>query len=485
MVNYSERWPQTVRTGILLLSIPVTLAILHWMITPDIRTVLIFDHSRFNVYTLWTSAYVHRNIDHLNGNLLGYSVALAALWPIFYRNNTQKELRNIVLAFLIVLPPLISVSDYLVYRYLLNVTDQVATRGFSGIVAALFGLLLVIVVKEVHTICQNWQRTTNYFLALILSILGGIVLYSGIGTLVIYISIVVGLVLVVFGVIPLDKLLNPGQMVQDIKTRPFQIGLISYGSAVLVFLVPALFPVNWIHQQSVTNIFGHAAGLLFGGLFGGGLVLLTLTEWGRTEVRKRSYLKPLLTTKLNIAILRRMVVLAILFPILFAAVSYHLTSTNAILTGATVLYASLLLFREIPTQPALEIESTDIAVHTDGSFIVSLESRNIGTATAEDVVAHSRIYDPKSDTSSFWVEGESLEDDPDERVDVEPSHYQHFGVSIDEEQIPNGIFTENVRIESKIGAVNQSYTTYDVLGREALDKYNEFVKAIKQIAAAT
>lgn len=157
----SNRWTETLRTALLLLAIPATLAVIHLLSTPEIRSGLIFDHDRFRIYTLWTSAYIHRSFSHLNGNLLGFAVVIVALWPFFYFDKTQKEFRHILMAFLAVLPPLISFSDYLVYRYLLGANNQVATRGFSGILAALFGLLFVVVVKEVHTIISDWQRTTK------------------------------------------------------------------------------------------------------------------------------------------------------------------------------------------------------------------------------------------------------------------------------------------------------------------------------------
>lgn len=253
-------------------------------------------------------------------------------------------------------------------------------------------------------------------------------------------------------------------------------------------MVPAFFPVDWIHAESATNIFGHAAGLFLGGLFGGSVVLLTLTESGRIEVRKRSHFRPLFFSKVYTNILRRTTTLTLLLSVILAVSAMSFSSSTPILAGATVLYASILLFREVPDQPALTVESMDIAIHRDGSFLVSIEVRNVGTGIAEDVVAHARIYDPISDTSTFWTEN-NLRDDQDQDgnggMNIKPSHYHKFGVSIDENRIPNEIFTDDVRFECRVESVNQSYTAFEVLSREALDRYNEFVRAMRAIARSS
>lgn len=62
--------------GVLFIAIIPVLIGLHFLLPNPVRESLVFDHSEFALYTLWTSAYVHASNGHLFNNVFGYVMAM-------------------------------------------------------------------------------------------------------------------------------------------------------------------------------------------------------------------------------------------------------------------------------------------------------------------------------------------------------------------------------------------------------------------------
>jgi membrane associated rhomboid family serine protease len=269
---------ETVRTGALLVAIPVVLTLIHIVVPPSVQSVFVFDHSRFRVYTLWTSSFVHLDWGHLGGNLLGYTLAVAALWMITYERGTQSGLRHTVLVFVFFLPPLVSVFDYLSFRYVIRATESAATRGFSGIAAALLGLVLVAAASEVYVLIKSRQETLLYTMAIVLLSLGGIVVKGGIGTIRTYALLGLGVSLLSVQWIRRMVRLERPQLKQIVTEQRQSLTQLLYASLVVVVLVPLMFPIDWVGTNSVTNIFGHFAGFVLGTVIGA-IFVTQYSEW--------------------------------------------------------------------------------------------------------------------------------------------------------------------------------------------------------------
>lgn len=247
----------------LVLAIPVFLTLLYYLLPEAIHNAFVFDHSRFSVYTLWTSAYIHRNFSHLTSNLLGYAIAILPLLLIYSRCEGLERFRNLLLVFLVGVPPLVSISDYLIFRFVLGVAEESATRGFSGVVAALYGLLFATLVGYVYEL-RDWIAAVNFGLAIVLATLGGVLFYSGVGSLLLYGVVAGGVAIVGVNLVSLNVICDGGRLKDAIKKWGHDGILVAYGGLVIVLIVPMMFPINWVGQESVTNIFGHAAGFLLG-----------------------------------------------------------------------------------------------------------------------------------------------------------------------------------------------------------------------------
>lgn len=82
---------ELVLTVPILLAIPALLSLFHFYLPHSLHEIFIFDHSRFSIYTLWTSAYVHRSSSHLTSNILGYTAAVLPLSLLYAHRGGLKH----------------------------------------------------------------------------------------------------------------------------------------------------------------------------------------------------------------------------------------------------------------------------------------------------------------------------------------------------------------------------------------------------------
>ncbi|EJN61570.1 hypothetical protein [Halogranum rubrum] len=246
----------------LILSIPLLLVALHYGVAPATRNQFVFDHDQIALVDMYAANFLHLDDAHLRGNLLGYVAAIAPTWALYAVDDEHRRFRRTLAGFVLGLPLLISLGDYLVFRYAFEATANSATRGFSGIVSALFGWLFVATVALVWRDVDA-QRAIYTALTIVLGILGGIVLLSGIATPAILGALGVGVVLSATGFVPWETV-RSGGLLDAAREHWTLIQLVAYAGLALLLIVPGLFPVDWIGEGSVTNIFGHAVGFGLG-----------------------------------------------------------------------------------------------------------------------------------------------------------------------------------------------------------------------------
>lgn len=255
--------------GILLgLVIPVLIG-LHFFLPETVRSLLVFDHSRFSVYTLWSSAWVHIDNDHLFNNILGYTLGMGLVWFIFERRNRQRPLQRIFIVILSVYPVLISLTSFAILQFVLQATDAI-TRGFSGINSAILGLLYVSILETTYD-HRGWRGVYGLALGIILLTMVGMAQRASVLTWKIIGVSSIGVVLCLSYIFPLNL-----WKMDDIKERLRENGddfaIISYGAIVLSLVLPRIFPLNWVRGDQIINIFGHFAGLIYG-IIGGTLLI--------------------------------------------------------------------------------------------------------------------------------------------------------------------------------------------------------------------
>lgn len=238
---------------------------IHVLAPSSVRAQLAFDHGAFVFWTLWTHAYVHDGWSHLLQNVGGFGVIAGVAYFLCRGLNARRWFWVSVMAFLVVLPVLVSLSSYV----LLGVFAPAATpveRGFSGVVAGFAGLVFVAFLVWMNREFGLAVTQAIGQMAVLLMLWEVSVIYAG------WIDVRVT-VLVAFGLALSWVLLLRAVSWRDAWGRreawwtelqlAFGVGI------VLLTVVVALFPADPVSGGTFTNIFAHGAGFVLGGLVAG------------------------------------------------------------------------------------------------------------------------------------------------------------------------------------------------------------------------
>jgi hypothetical protein len=273
--NQANRAKRDVLIG--LVTLPVLLIVVHFALPESLHRALVFDHSTFPSYTVFTGAFVHASDIHLYQNLLGYTLVAAYASMLAYYTDGLCWFRRTLVVSAGVLPILTNLTSYVLLSWQYPGADPVS-RGFSGVVGGFGGVLLVALYRALRVKYDGdvaWTVCLSLFLLLMQLI---DVRYSG------------QLRVAVTGLVGLGILLVAGQYVYEHDLRPvdwehFRRGvfgalLVGLVGVVLSVLILALFPQPsaLVDDGTFTNIFAHAAGFVWGIVVSAGSLI---TGWNR------------------------------------------------------------------------------------------------------------------------------------------------------------------------------------------------------------
>ena len=250
------------------IAIAAVLAGLHFLLPQSIQDQLVFQHANLNPLTMWTSAFVHLDNQHLFSNLQGYATAIAPLYILYWHWGRRRDLRRAVLLMLLVFPFLVSGASYLVFRFVYHASEMTVTRGFSGIVGALAGFLFASLVAFLADRYGRFRGLSAGMLMLLVAL--GALLFS-VSAVVTWWEmglVVFGIVLEASILVPREVLVRPGELRRVFEENWEAFGLVVYGFLAVVVLVLGLFPAEVVHEGGMTNIFGHGVGFGLGAIFG-------------------------------------------------------------------------------------------------------------------------------------------------------------------------------------------------------------------------
>lgn len=256
----------------LLAALPAALALLHLFLPPSVHDALVFVHADPSPVTAWTAAFVHLDDQHLVSNVVGYSAAVLPAYLLFAYRDRRRAFWVALLAFLAVVPLVASTASYLVYKHVFHVSETAVSRGFSGVVAACYGLLYAGTVGFVREL-SDWRRAVNFGLAVLLLVLVGILFRGGALEPVVAAVAGVGVVLVGSDLVPRDAWREPRRVLGQMAREPGSVLLIGYCALVVVVMVPGLFPLNWVQGGQVSNVVAHGVGFGVGVLIETGLMV--------------------------------------------------------------------------------------------------------------------------------------------------------------------------------------------------------------------
>jgi hypothetical protein len=238
------------------------LTAIHVLVPGTVQARLAFDHEAFNLSGLYTSAFVHSSDAHLFGNVLGYLLTASYTYWLCLEAHVRRWFRRTFVALPLVLPPLVTLTSYAVYRYRFGAFPAVE-RGFSGVVAGFGGFLLValaVYLEDRFGDGLGYRAGVAVFLLLLVEI---DVIYAGVEPLVAGLALLG--VVVLFG----DYARQHGPVVGLGRGRWNWVrSLLLVGLVLLVlsYVVVALFPARIAESGDLTNVVGHAAGFVYGGV---------------------------------------------------------------------------------------------------------------------------------------------------------------------------------------------------------------------------
>lgn len=247
-----------------LTAVVVLLAGVHFLVPPSIQAVLAFDHGQFAPYTLLTAAYVHGSDSHLYNNLIGYAITALYTYALCLSVDERRWFRRTFSVQLLLLPILANLISYTVFRLQFPEADPVS-RGFSGVVSSFVGFLLVALYVFVR---QRHSREVGYAVGLsMFFILLQLIDLQYAGRLQ---PSVAGLIALGGILVVVPHLWNGIEVPTGTarETALNTIGAIGMIRVILVYLMLHLFPDPGaiVADGTITNVFGHAAGFVWGAL---------------------------------------------------------------------------------------------------------------------------------------------------------------------------------------------------------------------------
>lgn len=240
-------------------SVAGLLILIHVLAPAHLQAELAFNHEKFRLWTLVTSAYVHADSNHLVNNVTGFLLTAVIVYWLTWLVQQRRWFRVTTGVFLVGLPVLVNLTSYLILSWLAPEASFTG-RGFSGIGAGYVGYLYVALLVWIGD--KASETVSNYIgqAIFVLIVWELSLIYSG-PTLWVVGLVIVCLSLLAWGLLRQTEIDDTRAWWADWQP---EIGLGIGFVAVILAAIVSLFPANFIGPDSLTNIFAHGAGFLWG-----------------------------------------------------------------------------------------------------------------------------------------------------------------------------------------------------------------------------
>ena len=131
-----------------LVFVPAALVAIFLFVPRSVQWSLAFDHGDPRASALLTAAYVHATPLHLYSNVVAYVVAAGFSHWLSLASDGRDWFWRTVPVFLVVLPVLVNLTDWLVFAVWYP-GWELRALGFSGVAAGFGGMLLVALARFV------------------------------------------------------------------------------------------------------------------------------------------------------------------------------------------------------------------------------------------------------------------------------------------------------------------------------------------------
>ncbi len=248
----------------ILCSIPLALTALHTLFPSKIQQQLVFHYSDPNILTAWTSAFFHSSTNHLQSNLLGYGLAVIPSYFLYDYWDRRYLFWVIVVLLFVVTPFVTTLTDYFIgYLHWGIFTDEISSRGFSGIVSAFGGMLLGGVT--LFSAAEYGQfKALNVALTAILVGVAILSYMSGILSPKIGGLLVIGILGTLSSFVTLEDVRDTGRLLRKIQADRDDLSYIVYCGFVVGVIIAIMFPLDVVQDGMFVNIISHGSGFVFG-----------------------------------------------------------------------------------------------------------------------------------------------------------------------------------------------------------------------------
>ncbi len=258
-----EKWTDC-SSGICLVGVTVLLTVIHYLLPAALHEQLVFVYSDPDLMTIWTASLLHESSAHLRSNLEWF-LLLSAYTYLLYTTWLQRRTFWIIFGVLfVVTPPLTIAVDYwLVYHRWGLLMESATAQGFSGIVSALGGMLLVAIGAVVSNEYGQKMALATIF-AVVLGGAIGVLIIVGIQSPVVVVVLCFGILAITSLVVSITDLRNPVQFWTRISGSWDSILIIGPCCVVMMLLLTALFRIRVGPDGQFVNVVAHGVGLLTG-----------------------------------------------------------------------------------------------------------------------------------------------------------------------------------------------------------------------------
>lgn len=254
---------------IVILVIPGVLAGIYVGTSLSFQQSLALDHTNPRLLNFWTNAFIHdhRPSDgHLIGNIIGYLLLVFPCWILHVDCDLEQRFWTGLTIILAVGPFIVSASSYIAFSVFLGLEFQ-SDRGFSGVVSALAGFLLVSVLDAFAQTQEGSVAVLSMGLYFGYLILGLGVLTGRTGAIGLGIVIFVG----TYAATRTEYVAPVSELSEWGYTNPRLSRVLILAVFVSVLGFGASLPSEITSGRGVTNIVAHGAGILFGMAVAGSL----------------------------------------------------------------------------------------------------------------------------------------------------------------------------------------------------------------------
>lgn len=238
---------------LLIMSVPLILSLV-FILPKSIQNGLILEFGSPSIINLWSSAFLHRGLNHFIANTILYCILIVPIYSLFVLAQERTLFRFTFVSFLLVLPAVIALVN-------IAVINQGTGAGFSGIDSAFFGVLPLSFVLFIQNRISSEieQRHSVPLFLMIASIIAFV--YSGVFAFFCFLFVALSLAIYQIYQLGFPEI---KKTVNNLLTMRGYLEMVVFSAALFLLSPVLLFPQEIVQQGHTVNILSHYVGLVFG-----------------------------------------------------------------------------------------------------------------------------------------------------------------------------------------------------------------------------